>query len=72
MVQNNSGSGALTDAFQVHAALSGWGVGNYFSGNGQVSGVAGFEVSVQNTASGTVVACAPSGAARGLSNVPCA
>ena len=71
LVENNSGSGAATDAFQVHVALSGWGVGNVFRGNGAVSGVPGYEVNVQKGASGTVVACGPSGAARGLSNIPC-
>ena len=70
-VENNWGSGALTDAFQVHVASAGWGQGNLFRGNGQLSGVPGFEVNVQSTAAGTVVACALSGAGRGLSNIPC-
>jgi hypothetical protein len=70
-VRNNSGSGALGDAYQVHVASVGWGAGNVFRSNGEVSGVPGFEVNVQSTAVGTVVACATSGAARGLSNIPC-
>jgi len=70
-VENNSGSGALTDAFQVHLVSVGWGTGNVFRGNGGVTGVPGFEVNVQSTAAGTVVACAQSGAGRGLSNIAC-
>jgi hypothetical protein len=70
-VENNSGSGALADAFQVHVASAGWGSGNLFRANGQVTGVPGYEVNVQSTAAGTVVACAPSGAGGGLSNIAC-
>jgi len=70
-VVDNYGSGAAADAFQVHVAVAGWGSGNYFGNNGRISGVPGFEVNVQNTATGTVVACGPSGAGGGLSNIPC-
>jgi len=70
-VTGNSGSGARTDAFQVHVASVGWGSGNVFRGNGTVSGVPGYEVNVQSTAAGTTVACAASGAGRGLSNIAC-
>ncbi|WP_396645211.1 right-handed parallel beta-helix repeat-containing protein [Microbacterium sp.] len=67
----NRGSGTLLDAFQVHVALSGWGQGNVFRGNSVTGGVPGYEVSVQSGATGTVVACAPSGAAKGLTNITC-
>lgn len=67
----NRGSGALLDAFQVHVALPGWGQGNVFRNNSVTGGIPGYEVSVQSGAIGTVVACAPSAAAKGLSNITC-
>lgn len=70
-VSGNSGSGTLLDAFQVHTVLAGWGNHNSFSGNTVSGGVPGLEVSVQRGALGTKVACGPSGAAKGLTNVPC-
>jgi len=70
-IENNYGHGAYTDAFQVHVALAGWGTGNQFRQNGNLTGVPGYEVNVQSTAAGTVVACAASGAGGGLSNIPC-
>lgn len=71
LVQGNSGTTAVTDAFQVHVALDGWGNGNVFRGNGAVTGVPGYEVNVHSAAAGTVVECAPTGASGGLSNVAC-
>ena len=71
LVQDNSGATALTDAFQVHVALDGWGSGNVFRGNGAVTAVPGYEVNVQSAAAGNVVECAPTGAAAGLSTIAC-
>jgi hypothetical protein len=70
-VTGNTGSKTLLDAFQVHVALDGWGRGNIFRGNTVTGGVPGYEVSVQAGATGTVVACAPTTAARGLTNITC-
>lgn len=71
LVTDNRGAGTLRDAFQVHVALPGWGRDNVFRGNTVTGGVPGYEVSVQSGATGTVVACAPSGAARGLTDITC-
>ncbi|CAH0326676.1 Pectate lyase L [Microbacterium sp. Bi128] len=71
-VTGNRGAGTLLDAFQVHVALPGWGKDNVFRDNIVTGGVPGYEVSVQSGATGTVVACAPSGAAKGLTNITCA
>ncbi|WP_247828480.1 right-handed parallel beta-helix repeat-containing protein [Arthrobacter antioxidans] len=70
-IEGNTGFGTKLDAFQVHAVLAGWGVGNIFAGNTVQGGVPGYEVWVQSATLGTVVACKPSGAARGLSNIAC-
>lgn len=71
LLEGNRGSGTLLDAFQVHVALSGWGQNNVFRDNVVTGGVPGYEVSVQSGAIATVVACAPSGAAEGLTNITC-
>lgn len=68
----NVGSGTLLDAFQVHTAMAGWGNKNSFAGNTVTSGVPGYEVSVQSGASGTVVECGSTGAAKGMTNITCA
>jgi hypothetical protein len=70
-VTNNSGSGTKLDAFQVHVSVAGWGRDNVFSGNVVTGGVPGYEVWVPSDASGTKIACKTTGAARGLSNIPC-
>ncbi|MHA7287330.1 right-handed parallel beta-helix repeat-containing protein [Arthrobacter sp. MDT3-44] len=70
-VEGNSGLGTKLDAFQVHAVSAGWGTGNVFRGNTVQGGVPGYEVWVQSASLGTTVACKPSGAARGLTNIAC-
>lgn len=70
-ITDNRGAGTLLDAFQVHVPLPGWGNGNVFRGNTVTDGVPGYEVSVQSGAIGTVVACAPTAAAKGLTNIAC-
>ena len=70
-VANNFGTTALTDAIQVHSQMSGWGTRNTFSGNGVVTKVPGYEVNVSSKATGNVVLCKTSGAAKGLSNIAC-
>jgi hypothetical protein len=70
-VTNNTGSGTLLDAFQVHLALSGWGNNNVFRGNGISGGVPGYEVWVEKGITGTVVGCKTTTAPKGLSNIAC-
>ncbi|WP_104168401.1 right-handed parallel beta-helix repeat-containing protein [Arthrobacter sp. SX1312] len=70
-IEGNTGFGTKLDAFQVHSVLAGWGTGNSFAGNTVQGGVPGYEVWVQSAALRTVIACEPSGAARGLSNIAC-
>ena len=70
-VVGNSGSATKLDAFQVHSVLPAWGRNNVFSGNTVLGGVPGYEVWVQSASLGTTVACKPSGAFRGLSNIAC-
>lgn len=71
IVDGNTGSTALADAFQVHSVLEGWGLNNSFSGNTILGGVPGYEVWVQSGSLGTVIACKESKAGLGLSNMPC-
>ncbi|MHA7218371.1 right-handed parallel beta-helix repeat-containing protein [Arthrobacter sp. MDT1-48-3] len=70
-IEGNSGLGTRLDAFQVHSVLAGWGTGNVFRGNTVQGGVPGYEVWVQSASLNTTIACASSGAARGLSNIAC-
>jgi parallel beta-helix repeat protein len=69
-ISGNSGSKTLLDAFQVHVLLPGWGQKNTFSNN-TVSGIPGYQVWVQSATLGDKVMCQPTGAAKGLSNIPC-
>lgn len=70
-VTGNSGAGTKLDAFQVHGVLPGWGTDNTFSDNSVAGGVPGYEVWVQSGPLRTIVSSGSSGAARGMSNVPC-
>ncbi|MFD3445100.1 right-handed parallel beta-helix repeat-containing protein [Microbacteriaceae bacterium 4G12] len=70
-IEGNSGSRTKLDAFQVHRTIPGWGNGNSFSRNTVVSGVPGYEVSVASGTTGNTVACGPTGAALGKSNIAC-
>jgi hypothetical protein len=70
-VEHNSGINTKLDAFQVHTPISGWGRGNYFSGNTVNGGVPGYEVWVQSPSLATTIICKSSGARSGLSNIPC-
>ena len=71
LVSGNSGDGTLTDAFQVHEAVAGWGNDNTFSSNTVQGGVSGYLVNVASGVTGTVVYCESTGAGRGLSNISC-
>jgi hypothetical protein len=71
-ITGNSGTKTKTDAFQVHQAVSGWGTGNTFSGNGAFVNVPGFEVNVEQKVAGkNSVECGATGAAKGVSNIRC-
>ncbi len=70
-IERNSGSHTKLDAFQVHRTVPGWGNGNAFSGNTVIAGVPGYEVSVASGVTGNTVACGPTGAALGKSNIAC-
>ena len=71
LIQGNSGTTARSDAFQVHQALAGWGVGNDFLTNGPVSAVPGYLVNDATRSGGTFVQCQITTAGRGLSNLRC-
>jgi hypothetical protein len=73
VVQNNHGSNALQDGFQVHQALSGWGNDNIFVGNVADVNGPGYGFWLQSGITGTKVMCANSvsGAAKGFANVAC-
>ncbi|HSO53627.1 MAG TPA: right-handed parallel beta-helix repeat-containing protein [Actinomycetes bacterium] len=73
-VQENRGSLSPQDGFQVHVEADGWGRGNLIAGNAGDLGANGeYGVRVDKDAGGTVVGCdnRVSGAAKGLSNIPC-
>jgi hypothetical protein len=70
-VSGNSGTTTKLDAIQVHSVLTGWGRSNVFSANSVLGGVPGYEVWIQSISLANVVVCKTSGAAKGLSNVPC-
>ncbi|HEV2872625.1 MAG TPA: right-handed parallel beta-helix repeat-containing protein [Actinomycetota bacterium] len=73
-VQGNRGSLSPQDGFQVHVEAPGWGRGNKIAGNSGDLGPGGeYGVRVDKDAAGTVVGCdnKVSGAAKGLSNIPC-
>ncbi|GAB2449912.1 hypothetical protein HD599_002136 [Conyzicola lurida] len=70
-VSGNLVSGTKLDAIQVHTVLAGWGNRARIAGNGVGNGVPGYEVRVQATSVGTVVACEPSAAGAGLTNARC-
>jgi len=73
-VQGNRGTLSPQDGFQVHVEAPGWGRGNKIAGNSGDLGPGGeYGVRVDKDAAGTVVGCDNkiSGAAKGLSNIPC-
>lgn len=72
-IEQNYGTDALRDGFQVHAILPGWGNNNVFAGNvAQVNGP-GYGFSIHDVTSGNVVLCdnAVSGAALGFADIAC-
>lgn len=71
LLEANSGSGTLLDAFQVHSVVTGWGGGNVFRSNTVIDGVPGYEVRISSSEPGNVVACTSSNAGLGLSNITC-
>lgn len=75
LVQGNSGTVTLADAFQVHTVVSGWGLDNRFLANSLLGGVPGYLLYVASKPKpgGNVVSCNSNatGAARGLSNIAC-
>jgi hypothetical protein len=73
-IEDNDGSGAPRDGFQVHVKAPGWGRGNVFAANTAQLPVGGYAVRVGDRAAGTVVRCdnRVAAGARGVANVPCA
>jgi Right handed beta helix region len=74
-VEDNAGTSAPEDAFQVHEVVDGWGRGTVFRAN-SASGVPGLLVNVagpREMREATTVACdnSATGAEGGLSNVDC-
>ena len=72
-VVGNRGTTALKDGFQVHGALTGWGLGNTFAGNTAAANAPGYGFWLQSNVTGNVVACdnTATGARSGLSNMRC-
>jgi hypothetical protein len=73
-VLDNQGRLSPQDGFQVHVEAPGWGRGNEIAGNhGDLGADGEYGVRVDDDARGTVVGCdnQVSGAAKGLSNIPC-
>jgi len=71
LLESNSGSDTLLDAFQVHSVMTGWGGGNVFRSNTVIDGVPGYEVRVSSSEPGNTVICASSNADLGLTNITC-
>ncbi len=73
LVEDNVGSDALTDGFQVHAEYDGWGNDNAFHGNKAVVNGPGYGFKVEGGVAGTVVGCDNEviGADQGFANVEC-
>jgi hypothetical protein len=75
LIENNVGTNALLDGFQVHNVYSGWGASNAFRANTANVNAAGYGFNVVTGAitQGNVVYCsnAVTGAGAGLSNLTC-
>jgi Right handed beta helix region len=73
LVEDNRGTNALEDGFQVHQALAGWGNSNVFRDNVATVNGPGYGFWVQNGITGTKFLCANTvtGAASGFANVAC-
>jgi hypothetical protein len=72
-IEDNAGSDALLDGFQVHARVAGWGNDNVFARNVAAVNGDGYAFMVDGDTRGNEVACDNTavGAARGLANVAC-
>jgi hypothetical protein len=73
LVEDNHGTNALEDGFQVHQALAGWGLDNLFKKYiAEVNGP-GYGFWLQKEVTGNKVLCANTvtGAASGFANVTC-
>lgn len=69
-VELNVGTTAAFDAFQVHSVLEGWGGDNVFADN-TVDGVPGYEVRIESTERGNLIACGSTSASLGMTNGAC-
>jgi nitrous oxidase accessory protein NosD len=75
-IEDNSGTAAPVDGFQVHEVVDGWGRGNVFTGNAGTLDAKGYVVHVAGSRTlqeSTTVSCdnKAGGAGSGLSNVVC-
>jgi hypothetical protein len=72
-VSGNHGSHSNKDGFQVHQVYPGWGLDNTFTDNTAAVDGPGYGYYVQSKKLGTTVTCnnVETGAASGLSNLPC-
>lgn len=73
LLVGNRGTRAPMDGYQVHEIVDGFGYRNLFSGNISAVDASGFAIKVTKPRSGNVVSCnnRATGAAQGLSNIPC-
>lgn len=71
-ISSNRGVNSVNDGFQTHEIVSGWGTGNRFTNNTLTVSGPGFGIDL-TPALGNAVSCSNtvSGAAKGLSNIPC-
>ena len=72
-ITDNHGTTALEDGFQVHGALTGWGLNNVFKDNTADVQGPGYGFWLQNNVTGNVIACTNTvlNAAAGYANVAC-
>jgi len=72
-IEDNTGTGSIGDGFRDVQVYPGWGIGNVFTGNDARVDGPGYGFYVQSSHLGVSVACdnLVSGAARGLSDIPC-
>jgi hypothetical protein len=73
LIADNAGVNAPEDGYQVHEIVDGFGYRNLFINNDSTVDAAGHAIKVTKTHSGNVVRCnnTATGAAEGLSTIPC-
>ncbi len=73
LIEDNVGSDALADGFQIHVEYDGWGKNNAFHGNEAAVNGPGYGFKIFDGVTGTVIGCdnEVTGAKQGFANVEC-